>query len=157
MGKQFKKGKEKQAIVDREIRKLARKGWVTPKEVVDVARPKNAPLHPFFTWDDALAAERYRQRQARDLIVTVTIDTKIIDGETQTFAILTSDKGPDGSGCYRPTIEILSNAEMREEFLAQALEELRWFRNKYARLKELAADIDKIAKKHTPKKAPKRK
>lgn len=43
-------------------------GMVTAKQVVDYARPADSPIHDHFEWDDAEAAERYREDQARNLI-----------------------------------------------------------------------------------------
>lgn len=52
-----------------------REGELTPAVVVDAARPKDAPLHPIFEWDNKKAAEQYRHSQARSLIRAVEIVT----------------------------------------------------------------------------------
>jgi hypothetical protein len=39
--------------------------------VVDAARPEKSVLHPFFTWDDLVAAENYRHFEARALVRAV--------------------------------------------------------------------------------------
>lgn len=44
-----------------------------PKTVVAEARPAAAPLHPAFEWSDSVAAERYREHQARALIRAVVL------------------------------------------------------------------------------------
>lgn len=54
-------------------------GILQTKTVVDEARPETAPLHPAFEWDDEVAAEHYREHQARSLIKSVLVinpDTK---------------------------------------------------------------------------------
>jgi hypothetical protein len=38
---------------------------LTPAVVVEESRDEAALLHPMFEWDDASAAERYRQGMAR--------------------------------------------------------------------------------------------
>lgn len=43
-------------------------GELTAPLVVESARPSDAPLHPFFEWDDARAAEAHRLEQARSMI-----------------------------------------------------------------------------------------
>lgn len=48
-------------------------GTLQPATVVDEARPDDAPLHPVFEWDDAEAAERYREHQASTLIRQVKV------------------------------------------------------------------------------------
>jgi hypothetical protein len=40
---------------------------------VDEARPEDAVLHPVFTWDDPVAAEKYREIEARTLIKRVRV------------------------------------------------------------------------------------
>lgn len=52
-----------------------RHGALTPPVVVDAARPKDAPLHNVFEWDNKKAAESYRIDQARHLIRAVEIVT----------------------------------------------------------------------------------
>jgi hypothetical protein len=42
--------------------------------VLDAARHPDSDLHQYFEWDDTVAAEKYRRRQAVDLIGAVTID-----------------------------------------------------------------------------------
>lgn len=49
-----------------------RHGELTATLVVDEARPKTAPLHPFFEWDDKVAAAEHRLEQARAMIRRVT-------------------------------------------------------------------------------------
>ena len=44
-----------------------------PPDVVNAARPKNAPLHSCFEWDNKVAAEKYRLVEARILIRSVRI------------------------------------------------------------------------------------
>lgn len=53
-------------------------GIFTANQVLDLARPKNSPIHKYFNWDDTDAAEKYRLYQARHLIscVVVEIDNK---------------------------------------------------------------------------------
>jgi len=48
-------------------------GSIAAQNVVDEARPDEAPLHPVFEWDDSKAAEGYRRGQARNLIRAVVL------------------------------------------------------------------------------------
>ena len=50
-----------------------RDGTIVPAAVVDEARPEDAVLHPAFEWVDPVAAERYREIQARQLIKRVRV------------------------------------------------------------------------------------
>lgn len=51
----------------------AEHGRLTPRAVVDESLPEDAPLHPAFEWRDNVAADEYRQIQARSLIKTVEV------------------------------------------------------------------------------------
>jgi len=42
-------------------------GVLTPSVIVEKSRIKNAPLHPVFEWRNAVAAQKYREEQARRL------------------------------------------------------------------------------------------
>lgn len=57
-------------------------GILTPEIVLDAARPEDAPLHTYFEWDDSIAGERYRLRQAQGLIVKVKVTKTIQPAQT---------------------------------------------------------------------------
>lgn len=79
------------------------KGRLTPPAVVDAARDNRHPLHRFFEWDDALAAEGYRLEQARTLIRSVRIIRE--DDEEPAPAFLSiADKGGTS---YRALQEVM--------------------------------------------------
>ena len=48
-------------------------GSLTASSVLDASRPKDAPLHQVFEWDNKKAAENYRLQQANTVIRCVTI------------------------------------------------------------------------------------
>lgn len=53
-------------------------GKITPDELVAFAEPEGSPLHPYFEWDDSVAAKLYRLEQAQGIIrsykVVVVVD-----------------------------------------------------------------------------------
>lgn len=49
-------------------------GQLTPELVVEAARPKDSPLHPYITWDARAAAEKQRLYEARRLIRSVRVE-----------------------------------------------------------------------------------
>src|ERR1700744_1101812 len=54
------------------IRQL-KNGDYTPTDVVNESREEIAPLHPAFTWDDAIAAEKSRYDEARNVIRHIVV------------------------------------------------------------------------------------
>lgn len=118
------------------IRK-ANSGSLSAENVVDAARKKSSPLHDFFEWNDGAAAELYRLEQARHLIrVCVTIIPTPGGNKTvRTYVSLRNDRGESG---YRATVDVLSDADLREQMLREAMVELQGFQRKYGTLSELA-------------------
>src|SRR5579863_3184135 len=45
-----------------------------PDKVVELARNKGSPLHEFFDWNDKTAADKYRRKQAGDLIAALYVE-----------------------------------------------------------------------------------
>lgn len=133
-------GKVCQDIIDND-------GAVTPKRLVDVSRPEDAPLHNEFEWDDDIAAEKFREEQARQIIKNVIIIDSSIN-EERTLKAEVADRA------YVPTDEklhryinihtALSNDAWRENLLKQARKDMYAFRTKYFRLVELSDIIKDI-------------
>lgn len=87
------------------IRKLYEaNGELTAPMVLDSARPDDAPLHGYFQWDDALAAEEYRLDQARALIRRVT------------FIVAPQDDAPSGIVREFQTVTDVSGGEPRRVY-----------------------------------------
>lgn len=130
-----------------ELKRIAQEngGLLQPETVVEAARPTSSPLHSRFEWDNSVAAQQYRIWQARKLIKVVV---EVLAGTNETmnvFVSLTPDRERE-SGGYRILTEVLSDSTMRERLLADALDELELFRDKYHKLKELAVVFSAMKK-----------
>lgn len=115
-------------------------GELEPSKVVDESRPENAPLHSCFEWDDGIAAEKFREQQARNVIGNIVIVDEVEEKETYVRAY------PHIGDTYRPMYIVLENRDMTQELLQTALRELRSFEMKYRELSELAPVFDAIQK-----------
>jgi len=62
---------------------LERLGWFNIPAVVADAKSPQSPLHACFEWDDEVAAEKYRDHQARTLIDSVLMTFDEGDRETE--------------------------------------------------------------------------
>lgn len=127
----------------KELNRIKKKRGLTAKAVVDESRDPKARLHKEFEWNDNIAAERFREQQARILIGDLIIKADTPTGSTQTrgFVKLSQDSE------YESIQEVLADVEATNQLLDRAKTELRWFRDKYSTLKELAgvfAEIDKL-------------
>jgi len=135
--------------IAQELRGLKNKaGLVDPAAAVDWARahPKSQ-LHKELTWDDSVAAERYRIWQVRSLISVHIVD---VQGDRE-FISLSIDRHQFGG--YREATEVLSNRTMLIIMYNDCLDELARLQRRFSALPELApvwAAVGKLTKKKLP-------
>ena len=113
-------------------------GELNPSDIVDESRPDYAPLHPCFEWDDAKAAEKYREHQAGNIVrnITVVCDTQEEPQNVRAFVRVQST--------YQPINIVLEDTDKTQELLQSALRELKAFRDKYKTLASLAPVMSAI-------------
>lgn len=128
-----------------ELKRIAKEngGLLQPETVVEEARPASSPLHNRFQWDNSIAAHEYRIWQARQLIRVCVDVIPGTDKISEVFVSLSPDRERE-SGGYRVMAEVLSDSDLRNQMLSDALDELELFREKYRKLKELAAVFSAI-------------
>lgn len=113
---------------------LEQHGLLTAKHLVDVSRPEEAPLHQEFVWNDAEAAELFREQQARCLIAHIVV-REVEDSAPPSRAfynIVTTE--PE----YESIHTIFSDPDKSRQLLKKAMQELRSFQRKYADIERLA-------------------
>lgn len=111
-------------------------GRLESKAVVDASRPKTAPLHPAFEWNDKKAAESWRMEQASHIIRTIEVVVEEVEKKAPTRAFVSVVRGEDRS--YTSIQHAMSDEELRAQIVAQAWAELRAWRQRYAELVEFA-------------------
>ena len=115
-------------------RQLEENGGLTAKRLVDANRPKDAPLHNAFEWNNREAAERWREQQARVMIaslITLDISAEVKEPVRAFFNISYTD--PE----YESLDVIVQSEDKHAALLNRALNELRAFKLKYRVLSEL--------------------
>lgn len=111
---------------------LEASGGLTPQRLVDASRPKDAPLHDEFEWNDRKAAEKYREHQAGHIIRCLVIaPEEPKETPIRAYFPVTERKQ------YTHIMKITSNEDMQLAMLERALRELTAYQAKYATLKEL--------------------
>jgi len=113
----------------------------TAADIVDAARDKNSELHKCFEWDDSVAAENWRRKQARDIVHHLVFVEEQIPVNRPEIRIRYTEAV--GSG-YKETKKIVRDEDQYKTLLAQAYAELRAFKAKYAMLSELQEILDLI-------------
>lgn len=115
----------------------AERGRVHAADLVDDARPDDAPLHPCFEWDDSTAAEKFRVSQARQVLENL-ICVPIEAPESQPLRAFIAIGAPNEPHDYTPLSTVMSDEELRRKALRAALEELNRIKARYAELRELS-------------------
>lgn len=129
----------------------ANKGRLEARDVLEAARDESSPLHTCFEWDDSTAAEVYRLDQARRICreIHVVIQRHNRQEKQYAFVHVTDAEGPR----YASRDEVLSDKEVRQLALQEALDQLSALQRRYdfiAELKPVFAAFAKIQKKKQP-------
>ncbi len=112
-------------------------GVLEPGHIVEAAKDETSPMHAHFTWEDAIAAEAYREDQARELVRSLTIDVSRSNLEAKPVrAFVNVETG--GERGYVPTFVAMSSADLRRQVVAEAFAQLEAWRSRHAELTELA-------------------
>lgn len=118
---------------------------LTAKELVDVSRPEDAPLHDYFEWNDDIAAEKYRESQGGYLIrATVEVEEKRdIGGSNEVHVEVTKPfyAIEDGSEKYYHIETIVQSEDKCQKLYTMALRELRQFERRYEIIREKLSPV----------------
>lgn len=121
-------GVDAQTAGEELARITAQHDGLTPAVVVDESRPDDAPLHPVFEWDDAVAAELHRQHQADTLIKSVQVVHERDEPDEPVFVKVRSQRN------YQPVEKVVKKLDLFEEA----------FRDACARLSEAEAALHQL-------------
>ena len=114
---------------------------VSAKQIVDKARDISTELHKLFEWDDGIAAEKYRESQARQIICHLVIQEETVPEDRPEVRYFFKTEPSEG---YKPTQTIVRKEDEYKSLLAQAYADLQAFKRKYACLEELREILDLI-------------
>lgn len=112
-------------------------GVLEPGHIVDAARDEASPMHAHFQWDDAAAAELYREDQARELVRSLTVDISRSNLEKRPIRAFVNVEIGSERG-YVQTATAMSSEDLRRQVLQKAFAELEAWRARHAELSELA-------------------
>lgn len=82
---------------------LERDGLLKPDAVVAAAEPKTSPLHPAFEWRNGVAANRYREWQARALIRSVRVVNDATGKDAPVFVAVVTETADGQARGYQRT------------------------------------------------------
>lgn len=118
------------------------RGELRPEHVVDESRPSKAVLHPLFEWNDAVAGEKYRVHQARNIINVVQI-VEDRDGKpsVKVPAFVNVAQGGytnQAERRYVPIAEAMADDDTRRTLVERCLRKLLCIRDEYRQLVEFS-------------------
>lgn len=105
----------------------------TPEQIVEKARDETTELNKCFTWDNDVAADKWRLQEARQIVCHLVIQQEESDKKQPEVRFFFKPK-PDGG--YVQTTTIFKNEDKYVALLMQALGELIAFQRKYTILKD---------------------
>lgn len=126
---------------------LEARGALTAKNLLDESRPDDAPLHGAFEWDDGVAAEKYREDQARKIIHSIIL----IREETPTTRAFFHIERAKAE--YKAIDTIFANPNDRKNLIDTISQELLAIRRKYDTVKEFESvwqAIDRVTVRDVP-------
>lgn len=125
-------------VAGRELERIAEAhgGAYTPRDVWVENRAQNAPLHDEFTWNDTLAADRWRDNEASHLIRHL-VRYENPDAEPVRAFVSVTREG-DGRPTYTAITRVLASPVLRDQMIQQAWADWKAFERKYQRLLDLS-------------------
>lgn len=145
-------------IIGVELERIAGEGaGVATETVVASARPADAPLHPFFTWEDKKAADQFRLSEARNLINHLDVVVRTTSGDavrtkafyscvipvthvvTEAEDAVDEESGadvaadaPSARRCYIPVFTAATREDTKDQLYRQAVRDLQGWQLRYA-------------------------
>jgi len=111
-------------------------GESKPEVIVDEARSKKSPLHPYFMWNQKEAARRYNIEEAKYMLRNIQIEVIAPEGKVIELNIASSVTRPGIGHVYQMTNVLLGNKSDRTQLLENAWNELRSFVKRYSDFSE---------------------
>jgi len=122
-------------VLGKQFERIAKREFLTPEAVLEDARKKKSPIHSFFEWDDAVAGEEYRKKQAGHYLRTVVVIQEEDERPVRAFHVIT---GEDSERSYQPLEVVLNDAEMMRQVIERARRELVSWSQRHRQYEELA-------------------
>lgn len=119
-------------IVGVELERLFPEGYVDKEALLKSAQKRNSPLHQYFEWDDAKAANNYRLDQARHLLRSIVV---IIDNKEIPY--YHNVKIEDDGNKYVDVFQCKESPDLWSQVLASALSEAEVWARRYENYQEL--------------------
>ena len=129
-------------VAGKVMEELADGPGLTAQNLVNISRPEDAPLHPCFEWNDGIAAEHYREWQARKIIGAIEIVREDAPKSEPTAIRAFHALRMEETEGYEHIENIMSDEEKRERLFELAKRDMSIFKEKYRDLQKLSKVFD---------------
>lgn len=132
-------------VIGRSLAEIAaaKDGRLEPKEIVEAAKSRTHPLHPFFEWNVKKAAEAHWLDTARRLTRSIVlIDPDKPEERPMRAWISVADEGTS----YRGVREVLDEAGLQLAIMRRALSDLQGWLERYHSLEFICGSPLKTAR-----------
>lgn len=142
----WKKGAQvscKPEVAYRELERIRKDndGNLELAEIVRQSKPKDAPLHNEFEWNNARAADKYRLQQARYIARSIEVvrpEAPTVQSRAYEVVEVTQKAEEKSKKVYKPVEDILSDPIARDDLIAQAIKDAHAYKRRYHALSELS-------------------
>lgn len=116
---------------------------LTAPIVVEAARSPRSKLHRYFEWNDGVAGQRWRERQARDLMQHIEVIYSPRKPAQRMFVTVTEAVGDESaSRAYVSTARVLSDDALTQQVLAECISGIVSMKRRYLAFGTLAGALD---------------
>jgi hypothetical protein len=120
-------------------------GNIDLDRLVEHSKPKDAPLHNAFDWNDKEIGHKWRRQQARYIVRNIEVVDDKLPTPYRAYESVTVDtiepeskQQSNPRHVYRSTAEIMRSESGRAQLLQNAIRDIYAFKKKYAMLSELS-------------------
>ena len=131
---------------------------LTAPIVVDAARPPASKLHRYFEWNNDIAGERWRERQARDLMQHIEVIVSPRQPARRMFVTVTESVADETSRAYVSTARVLKDEALTAQVLDECIAGVAALKRRYLAfgqmaglLEECESNLRKLIKKESGK------
>lgn len=105
---------------------------LTPKTLLNANREKDTPLYDYFEWRDDVAAEKYREVQARHIINSIVVIEEKEKPEIKAYHSVVIQESRE----FKHVDTVCKSVDLTQQMLENAKKELFAFQIKYNALKD---------------------
>ena len=123
-------------LVGEELEKIEFAGELTTDEILSYAKlNQDSELYKCFEWDDKIAGEKYRKKQASELLASISV--KIVEKPVKTQRVYVSVKtSTDGERKFKNFKEVVKNDDEYQQLIDKAKQSFTRCKEQYETLLE---------------------